>query len=220
MTLTQFIEYVTETFKRDDKNAEIIRAYNETIYDIASRIPLGNFEYQSYIPLVEAQEDYPLPTEHMHIINPLRYLDGSGTNANGNPLNHISKEEYDIIEPNPNRTDPSTGTPHSYCFFSHSILVTDLPSATVVAGGALLELNWTKTPAAQAAGSDTTSIRDVFGEILKWGTLWRLYASIGLDQDAAKWKGLYDDPNMGVPKILANQEDNTFTMGQVENNNL
>jgi hypothetical protein len=222
VTLTLFKTYVKRDFKRTDKDTEIVNAYNDMIMWVAAQMPHGNYKYQSYISTVSAQEDYPLPSNIMHLIHPIKLLEGSGTNDHGWPLDHISKEEYDALYPNPNRTSPTdTGRPSVYCIFSSSILLGPLPNSSSF----LLEINWGKRPTALSADADVPDLGSEWDEVLKFGVLERVYAGMGMLEEANYWGGLYRD-NAGIPVGMARQlfdlEKNreSRAVSQIQNNSL
>jgi hypothetical protein len=206
MTLSTFLTYCKRDFKRTDKNTELTRAYNDMIVWVSALMPHGNYKYQSYITLVDAQEDYPLPTNLVHLIHPVKFLEGTGTNDSGYPLEQLTKEEYDIRYPNPNRTSPTDkGKPTVYCVYSRSILLGPLPDASTY----LLEINWAKTPTAQSADSDTPDLGTEWEEVLKQGTLERAYAGVGMLEEANYWASLYRDADhnpVGLCRHLMNAE--------------
>ena len=217
MTRLQFLTYVISVFKRTDKNTEIYQALNDTIKDIAAREPFEDYSFQSWVPTVAAQEDYLLPTNLLHLSHPIRCLEGSATNDSGKDLTLLTKEEYDVIEPNPNRTDPQTGEPWAYAIWSNAILLTDLPDDS----GWILEINWGKRPADLDADSDQSSFNTAWDEILQWGTLWRVFAGIGLYEEAAYWEHKYEDPLKGIPKMVRQNRDvRGSNIGRIANNPL
>lgn len=226
MTLTLFKTYVKRDFKRTDKDTEILDAYNDMIIWVAANMPHGNYKYQSYIALVAAQEDYPLPSNLMHLMHPVKFLEGTATGDHGYPLEHLTKEEYDIRYPNPNRTSPTdTGTPGVYAVFSRSILLGPLPSTAVVTRGGLLEINWAKRPTAQSADADTHDLGSEWDQVLKFGTLERAYAGMGMLDEANYWASQYRDATgapLGLARQLFDLEKNreSRAIGQVENNSL
>ena len=199
MNLTTFRSYVKYDFKRIDKDTELTQAYNDGIIAVSIKIPHGAYKFQSYLPLIARQEDYPLPSNIIHLIHPVRVMLGSASTDTGFPLNHITKQEYDILYPNPNRTTPDIlGRTKDYCIYSGSILVGPLPE---VGTNDLLEIDWTKVPTDQSAGTDTPALPDYWREVLKWMTLSRLNHGIGLYQEAQYWRSLYED-NEGNPVSL------------------
>lgn len=224
MQLSDFKTYLKRDFKRTDKDTEIVRAYNDMIVWIASLMPHGNYKYQSYISMVSGQEDYPLPTTLMHLIHPVKYLEGSGTNDHGWPLEHITKEEYDLKYPNPNRSNPNdTGEPKVYTIYSRSILVG--PIADSVAANGFLEINWSKNPTAQSSDSDTPDLGTEWEEVLKYGALERLYAGIGMLEESSYWASLYRDaagnPNGQCKRLFDAERDREIgAVGKVVNNDL
>ena len=223
MQLSSFLTYVKYDFKRTDKDTEITQAYNDAIIHVASIMPHGGYKYQSYLSLVALQEDYPLPSTIMHLIHPVRLLEGSSANDSGYPLRHCTKQKYDILYPNPNRSSPPiTGIPVDYCVYSGSILVGPLPQSGT---DDLIEIDWTKVPTDQSATTDTPDLPDYWRIVLKPMTMFRLYHGLGLFQEAASWKSLYEDEK-GNPigefarllQIEEDKEDNAI--GQIKNNNL
>lgn len=222
MQLSNFKTYVKRDFKRTDKDTEIVQAYNDMIIWVASIIPHGNYKFQSYVALVNGQEDYPLPSNLMHLIHPIKFLEGSGTNDSGYPLDHITKEEYDLLFPNPNRTSPTDkGKPTVYAMFSRSILLGPIPDSA----NYLLEIDWSKRPTALSADSDTSSLGSEWDEVFKWGTLERVYAGMSMFEEANYWAGLYRDAEhnpVGLCKRLVDAERDREipVIGQVKVNSL
>lgn len=217
MTRVQFLAYIKRQFKRTDKDTEIYEALNETIQDIGSRYSFSGYNFQSWVPTVIAQEDYPLPTNLLQLSHPIRLLEGSATGDSGYPLDFITKEEYDEKEPNPNRTSPATGKPSKYTIYSDSILLTPIPDKTSY----LLEINWGKIPTTLSVDADTPSLIATWDEILKWGTLMRLYYGLGLYQEGKVWDDLYESDEKGIPKMIRIEKDKKREMiGQIKNNSL
>ena len=221
MTLTNFRAYVTKIFKRTDKDTELTQAYNDAIIAVSAQIPHGAYKYQSYVNLVVAQEDYALPSTSMHLFHPIRLLDGTATSDSGYDLEHITKEEYDQREPNPNRTSPSTGSPSAYCVYSGSVLLTPIPNDA----DNLIEIDWTKVPTDQSADNDTPALPDYWREVLRQMTLKRLYELIDLFEESSYWRAQYED-GAGNPiglyrKFLDMENDKEFHLiGTIKANNL
>ena len=216
-TRLEFLSYVKRIFKRTDKDTEIYEALNETIQDIGRRRPLGDYKFQSWVPCVVGQEDYPLPSNLLQLMHPIRLLEGNSTTDSGYPLHFLSKEEYDIVEPNPNRTSPSTGKPWAYTIFSDSILLTDPPDSA----NYLIEISWGKIPTSLDSDSDVHSLTENWDEVIKWGTLWRLFAGVGLYEDATFWEAKFEDPVKGVPALIRIEKAKTRSeIGKITPNNL
>lgn len=211
MTRLNFLAYVKRIFKRTDKDTEIYEALNETIKDIGTRGPFPGYAFTSYTPCVVEQEDYPLPTDLLHISHPIKLLDGSATGDSGAPLEFISKAEYDIREPNPNRTSPATGKPTAYTIYSNQIMLTPIPDSTDY----LIEIDWGKIPPSLSADSDTAAFQEVGDEVIKWGTLWRLFAGVGLYEDADYWRNLYEGGVERMKDIARDKEKTWVETGSV-----
>lgn len=220
MILSAFKTYVLQDFKRTDKDTELVQAYNDAIIDIATRMPHSGYKYQSYVPTVSGQEDYTLPSDLIHLIHPAKLLDGSGTNDSGYPMDFISKQEYDLLEPNPNRTDPPAGKPIKYCVFSKSILLTPIPDAVYI-----IEIDWSKRPTTLSGNSDVHSLGSEWDEVLKQMVLARLNAGIELFAEAAYWESRYQDqygnPIGMLKRLLDIEKEREYkAISSIKNNNL
>jgi len=190
MILSSFKTYVKYDLKRTDKDTELVQAYNDSILAVALKMSHGAYKYTSYVPTVSGQPDYRLPTTIMHLIHPIKLLEGTASGDSGWQLEHITKEEYDELEPNPFRTNPDTkADPVKYTVYSGSILPWPIPDDATH----LLEINWTKAPTDQSADADTPALPDHWREVLKQMTLYRLNQGIGLYQEAQYWRSMYED---------------------------
>ena len=217
-TRSEFYTYVLADFKRDDKETEVYQAYNDTIKHISNMKGMSGFKYQSWIPMVADQEDYPLPSNKCHIFHPIRYIESTNS-SRGYPLRKIGKEEFSAMYHNPNASNTSEltkGEPQVYCIYSNSILVGPLPDVATY----ILELDWAKQATSQDAASDLNELGSDWEEVIKFGTLMRLYIGLGLDAEAAKFKGLYEDEALGYPRLIEKEEEQEETMDNVENNAL
>lgn len=215
-TRTQFITYVTQDFKRDDKDTEIVQAYNDTIQHLSNLEGIVGLKFQSWIPTVVEQEDYPLPSTRCHVFHPIRWIK-SATSSVGYPMNKLSKEEFSKKYPNPNATDVSALTksrPEDYTVFSNSILVGPLPDLATY----ILELDWAKLRTSQDAASDVQELGEEWEEVIKFGVLARLYEGIGLTGEADRYWLLYKDDELGYPTLLRKNEDQEQTIEAVNPN--
>ena len=189
MTLANFLTYVKLDLKRTDKNTEITQAYNDSIIAIAAKMPHGAYKYTSYVATIAKQPTYPLPSSAMQVFHPIKLLEGSAASDGGWELEHITKAEYDFLEPNPFRTNPdSVSDPTKYTIYSGCIMPWPIPDDATH----LLEIDWTKVPTDQSAVSDTPALPDHWREVLKAMTLKRVYAGMGLLQESSYWQSLYE----------------------------
>jgi len=218
---TQFMTYIKQDFKRDDKDTEMAQAYNDTIRHISNLNTLEGLSFTSYMFTVVGQEDYPLPTTdntamRVHVIHPLRIIE-STTLENGYSLNKLDRQDWTKMYINPNNADLTKMTkamPTDYCIFSNAIHVGPVPDkATYV-----IEIDWAKLSDIQAAGSDYQPLGETWQEVIKWGTLFRLYAAMGMDSEASKYALLYKDQDFGYPYLVRMEGDRTNKMGTVRNN--
>ena len=195
MTRLQFLSYVIRVFKRTDKDTEIYEALNETIKDVVSRHPFSDYDFQSYVSTTVGQEDYTLPATLLYLRHPIRMLDGNLSTDSGRPLTFLTKEQYDALEPNPNRANPDTGKPSHYTIFSNQILLYPIPDSASY----LLEINWGKGhgDVELTSGDQTASLGSHWDEVLKWGVLFRVYASVEQHEVGEYWRNLYEGATPG-----------------------
>lgn len=187
MILSAFLTYVKLDFKRSDKDTELTQYYNDMLMWIAAQMPHGNYKFQSYVNVTAGVEDYALPCELLHLMHPIKLILGQGTSDTGYQLEFVSKKEYDAYEPNPNRTTPSEGRPLIYTVYSRSILLTPIPDVSTY----LLEISWTKKPVDLEDDDESPFLGTSWEEVLKWGTLERAFAGLGLYQEAEYWGAKY-----------------------------
>ncbi len=214
-TVSQFLTYVKLDFKRDDKDTEILSAYNDTIRHLGSLEALEAVKLTSWIPTEVGQCDYPLPSTLCHILHPVKFIE-SFTLESGYQMNKLSKEEFDAKYPNPFATDVSKSEPTDYCVFGGSIQVGDVPDKATY----ILEVNWARMTTDLAADIDIHSFGSNWEEVLKWGTLARLYEGMGMTAEADRFWTLYTSEKLGYPVFLNIDRSKHETMGHVVNNDL
>jgi hypothetical protein len=213
-TYADFLTYVKYDFKRDDKDTEIIQAYNDTIRHLSGLKPLEGRKFTSWIPSVVGREDYVLPSTLIHLIHPIRIIEGAALDS-GYPLNQLSRQDWSERYPNPNITDTSAlskGMPVDYCVYEGAIHVGPVPDLATY----IFEIDWTKISTTQAAVSDIQPLGEDWEEVIKWGTLFRIYAGMGMDDEAAKWLGFYRDEKMGWPYLMEKEDNSIKVMGTVK----
>lgn len=221
MNASNLIQYVNRDFGRQNEDTRVLQAINDMIFYIAAKMPHGNYKYQSYVNTIVGLEDYPMPSNILHFMHPMRLLEGTGTSDSGYTLEHISKAEYDIREPNPNRTDPTTSKPNAYTIYSRSILLTPIPDKATY----LIEINWAKKPVNLVADTDIPTLGDEWDEVIKWGALFRCFAGIGLYDEGTYFRRQYEDDMarpIGLMKDLLDREREYegSSITQVKNNPL
>ena len=213
--------YVKRDFKRTDKDTEITQAINDMIMWVASLMPHGNYKYQSWIYTISGREDYSIPSTLIHLIHPIKYIYGASGSNSGYPMDHLTKQEYDVVQPNPNGGYAATGAPSYYTVFSRSILVGPLPNTS----SDILEINWAKKPVALSADADLPDLGSEWDEVIKQGAQEKLYAGIGMIEEANYWGGLYRDAEgspVGLCKNLidAEKDRESRAIGIMVNNDL
>lgn len=209
MQLSDFLTYVKLDFKRPDKDTEITQAYNDMIMWVATFMPHSGYMFQSYVNLIDGTEDYGLPSDLIHLIHTIKFIKGTGASDSGYNLEYIQKDEYDRIEPNPNRSSPTKGRPTKYTVFDRCVLLTPVPDSSDY----LIEIDWAKRPSDLSGDSDTPDLGAEWEEVLKWGTLERVYAGLDLFDESQFWGAKYhalspngDDIPVGMCRKLFDAE--------------
>lgn len=180
---------VLEVFKRDDKATELKRAINETYDEMCAFAHPRKLQDQIYKNIIPGREEYPMPDTVLRINHPVRLIDPAATNdsTSSYPMDFLTKNEYDVEEPNPNAAVISRkGKPWAYTIWKNSILLTPIPDLVY-----MLEINIGGLPTRLVAGQDTTIFQQTWDETHKAGTLSRLFALIGLTESADLWQRVY-----------------------------
>ena len=140
----------------------------------------------------------------------------STTLENGYPLNKRTREVWASMFVNPNNADTSKiskSMPTDYCIFSNAIHLGPVPDKDTY----VIEMDWTKLSTIQENPPDLQPLGEAWEEVIKWGTLFRLYTALGLDTEASKYALLYKDPEFGYPYLTRQEDDRTKKMGTVCN---
>ena len=225
MQLSDFKTYVKYTFKRTDKDTELVQFYNDMINWVACQMPHSGYKFDSYINTTVGVEDYGIPATLIHILHPVKLILGTGSTDSGYLLDHISKEQYDGEFPNPNASGQPRGRPSKYTLYDRCLRLGPAPDLSTY----IIEINWSKRRTAMSAAADLPGLGSEWDEVFMQGTLERLYASIGMVDESAYWGSKYhavtsagDDLPVGLcRKLLEIEQDREgYPIGQVVNNDL
>ncbi len=207
MTGLQTLNYILQTFKRTDKNAEIYTALADTIMDMRSRMISDDFSAVSAaLTGISAVGDYELtlPTDFGHLIGDVLIKDTASDDVYL-PLNKIVKTEWDVKYNQALSTSAGnrlTGTPMEYCFFAGKIyLGSPVDKLTYE-----FKINYTTEDL--PTYTDVTAaipFTDQFREVVKAGTLQRMFREVGNYPESDIWGSVYID---GVMNIIENDDFN------------
>lgn len=191
--MTTFLEFQTavkEIYKRTDKDTEIARAINEAYMEMVATIDPKKQQDQIYKPVVADREEYPIPNNVLRINHPVRLLTITGSNQSSEsvPLDFITKDEYDELEPNPNAPTIEGGTPSKYTLFKNSILLHPIPSQS---NKWYIEVNIGGQATRLEADSDESVFQETWDETVKAGALSRAYAVIEAWDEVERWATIY-----------------------------
>jgi len=218
MTRIDFYTYIINAFKRTDKDTEIYTAYNNTIVHLSNLKPLIGRKFTSWIPSKVDRPDYPIPCNLCHVFHPVRIIE-SLSSSNGYPMNKLARDVFMEKYPNQKSTDPtriSRGMPVDYTIYSDQIWTGPLSDKDSY----IFELDWAKKGTPQNYASDIHELGDEWDEVIKYGTLARLYEDIGLTSEADRYWILYRHEDLGYPALMDKEEDQSGKMEAVKNRDL
>jgi hypothetical protein len=207
MTGLQLYNYILQTFKRTDKSTEVYTAIADTVMDMRSRMISDDFSAVSAaLTGINAVGDYELtlPTDFGHLIGDVLIKDTSSDDVYL-PLNKIIKTEWDVKYNQALSTSAGnrlTGTPTEYCIFAGKIyLGSPVDKLTYE-----FKINYTTEDLpTYTAVTAAIPFTDQFREVVKAGTLQRMFREVGNYPESDIWGAVYVD---GVMNIIANDDFN------------
>lgn len=218
-TLADLRTAVGQIFKRTDKSTEIDAFINDTLREMTAVVDPRKLKDQEYVPTVLGQEDYALPSTILRLNHPIRLIDTLANNnsSSSHPLNFITKENYDELQPNPNATTVTTGEPRDYTIYKNCILLNPIPDRATYR----LEINMGGNPTDLAGPTDAIIFNDVWKETIKAGSLARLYSMMELFAESQYWMAIYTSgmSGRGGMSFLKSMEDATIYAPTIVNNN-
>lgn len=208
MTGENLYNYILQVLKRTDKSDEVYTAIADTVMDMRSRMLHDDEAYVSTVvtgALSVGDYKLALPSDFGHLVGDISLRDDASDTAY-NPLEKISKEEYDqIYQSNFNDTvgNRNTGTPKHYCFFGSELYLGPAVDKTTYE----FSINYTveDTPTYTSA-STTVPFTDQFREVVRAGVLFRMFRELELYDSSDYWKQVYEQ---GIQIIIANDDFNT-----------
>lgn len=207
MTGANFHAYVLQVLKRTDKNTEVYTAIADTVMDMRSRmISEDALKVSSALTGISAIGDYQLtlPTDFGHLIGDVLIKDTAADDVYL-PLARITKSEWDVTYNQALATavgNRLTGTPTHYCVFGKKIYVGSPVDKTTYE----FKINYTLEDApTYTAVTATIPFTDQFREVVRAGTLQRMFREIGNYNESDVWGAVYID---GVNNVIENDEFN------------
>jgi len=181
--------YILRTLIRTDKSTEAYDAMTDTIKDIKRQCKLEEEKKVSAALSISTLGEYTisLPSDFGEIIGDnVRMVDGSDSYN----LARISKTELDRLESNPDYASVTKSKPSYFCIFNDKLYLYPVPDSISYS----YYLNYaigTETDVTSATTDVTFSADN--RELLKYGVLYRIYRDLENNEEAAKWKVLYDN---------------------------
>lgn len=200
LTRTEYLTYVKKTFKREDKDDELVDALQDTLYDMSTNYEFQVSETETDLVIASDTYKYTYPSDYALLVSNVVYIDSGGS---GRALTKLSKTEFDEKYPDISSTTFITGDPEDYMIYANEIYIApyikSVTSEKLYLYGADV--------AAVLGASDSPVYKDRFREVIKFGTLYRAYSDLDMDDKAAKYELLYRN---GVQKMIdVDQRKNT-----------
>ena len=213
MTGANFLAYLKRTFKRTDKDTELYEAITDTVFDMRLRFYAEDFKTRSSALIGCAsvgQFTLTLPTDFGHLIGQVSMIDTNG-NQDYPPLTKISIEKYDRLYPERalSASDRNTGVPRHFCLYGGEIFVGPFIDKTTYE----FYINYTQEDATDiVAGTTSVPFTDKYREVVKAGSLMRIFNDLEFYQEATIHERLYEQ---GIAKIAANDDLNSDALATV-----
>ena len=129
MTGSNFLTYVKEIFKRDDKDTELYEIITDVVQNLRATYFFEDYKKESYTDDIASLGDYKLtlPSEFRHLIGDVVLQEDNGTSRQ---LIRLTKPQFDEKYPHPNDSNVSKARPVDYCIFSGQVLLGPVPDST------------------------------------------------------------------------------------------
>jgi hypothetical protein len=207
MTGANFLAYVKQIFKRTDKDTEIYTAVADAVMDMRSRmISEDALKVSAALTGCTTIGSYTLtlPTDFGHLIGDVLIKDTAADDVYL-PLTRISKPEWDIKYNQALATavgNRLTGTPLHYCLFGGVIYIGSPVDKTTYE----FKINYSlEDEPTYTAVTATIPFTDQFREVVRAGTLQRMFREVGNYPESDIWGAVYID---GVMNIIENDDFN------------
>lgn len=191
MTRTEYLEYIKKTFKRTDKDDELIDALQDTLYDMTTTYDFQVKQTETEFVLTDDTYEYDYPISYAVLVSQIRYINSGG---GGRTLNLLSKSQFDIKYPDLKESNFSRGDTIDCTIYNNKIYLA--PFLKTVNGEKIYVSGSTIAPVLDA--DDSPDFEDRWREVIKFGTLYRAYSDLDEDVKADKYYKLYQD---GIERI-------------------
>jgi hypothetical protein len=187
-----FYAYVLRVFKRTNYSTEVYEAITDTIRELKRRFAYDEAKVEKDVTdTIGALGEYKidLDTDFGQLIGDVLIQASSG--ARSEPLNKVTKEEFDRRHPDPIASGVGRGFPRDYCIFAGQILLGPAPDSTAYQYHYSYEAD---DGATVASGTTNVVFSATYPEMLRHGTLMRLYGDVLKIPERAMWhKQAYEE---------------------------
>lgn len=196
MTGSNFLAYVKNISIRTDKDAILYDCITDTILDMSRRI--NSQESQKDIATTATitslgQYQIALEANLSWPVSAVRILESNESYQ----LKKLSKPLFDQNYPWPADPVVDKNKPVDYCIFGNQIWLGPVPDKTTY----VYEIVYISGITSVITGSTTAVLfTDLYREILRWGTLYRLYDGLENDSLAQKNLSLYENGIKGITR--------------------
>ena len=192
--------YVKQVFKRTDKDTEIYNAITDSVYDFRRRLKVDEAEVETEVTTnISVLGNFKIALEtNLGLLNGnIVLLDGT----NSHTLRKVTKAQYDELYPNQSASGVSKSRPVHFCVYAGYFWIGPVPDSISYD----YKLNYTKRGGSISSGTSEVPFTNLYRDILRDAVLFRVFAGLEHDDQAQKYKALYEN---ALKEIEAREERN------------
>ncbi len=212
MTGPDFLTYIKNTFKRDDKDTQIYESITDVIVEVRRAFLSEDFKEEAFTASIDTLGDFKLglPTDFGHMIGDITGIEDDQSDW---IIRKVSKETFDIKFGDRYYTtaaNVNTDKPRLFCVYGGQIMLGPPPDDITY----IYQFNYT-TEDQVAIDADTTEVpfTDKHRRTIKYGVLADMYFNLGIDDEGLKWQQLFLNAKEG---LIDNDEDNVSASENVQ----
>jgi hypothetical protein len=210
MTGSELLTYVKRQFKRTDKDSELYECMTDTIVDMRLRMVSDDYAIISTTlaadpSAVDGAYMLTLPTDFGHLTVDNVLVRDTASDQDYDPLNKISKSEYDQQYAQVYLSDVgkrNTGVPCDFALYGGKLYI----GPAMDSANWEFKINYTTSGLTEVTSStDPVPFATKYREVMRDGVLARMYKILENFDEASVWQNAYE---LGIIKITNNDNYN------------
>lgn len=186
MTASDFADYVKNTFKRDDKDTELYEAITDAVQLMRRRFSFDEAQTETTTAdTISTLGDYRISIESdFGLVHSVVLQD----DENASVLIQLSKEQFDDVYPDI-AVDNNRGYPKHYCIYNGTIYIGPIPDQTSYT----YKVSYSKRGGTVTSTTASVPFSNLYRDVLKDATLWKLYEMLERFDTANYHKGRFEE---------------------------